>query len=112
KAAAGAIKPSVNLGEIQSRQALTSEMVEALVAGLRPPFGGLHDIRNHAERARKGGSLEPEELAETLETLRAIGNLDQWLARIGGQVPRLGGLRTGVGGFSGLGLAIAGRPHA
>ena len=37
--------------------------------------------------------LEAEELAETVETLRAIGNLDRWLARIGDQFPRLGGLK-------------------
>ena len=46
----------------------------------RPPFGGLHDIRPHVRRAQIGAMLEPEELAETVETLRALGNLDRWLA--------------------------------
>src|SRR5437764_7147671 len=45
KAAAHRIEPSVDPGEIHHRQSLTMEMVEALRAGLRPSFGGLHDIR-------------------------------------------------------------------
>ena len=83
-------------------------MVEALGSGLRPPFGGLHDIRHLARRAQKESVLEAEELAETVETLRAIGNLDAWLARVGDQFPRLGGLRQEVGEFSGLAVAIEG----
>ena len=107
-AAAQTIEPSVDPGEIHNRQALTTEMVEALGSGLRPPFGGLHDIRHLARRASKESVLEAEELAETVETLRAIGNLDAWLARVGDQFPRLGGLRQEVGEFSGLALAIDG----
>ncbi len=52
--------------------------------------------------------LEAEELAETVETLRALGELDRWLARVGEQFPRLGGLRQGVGEFSGVATAIEG----
>ena len=102
------MEPSLDPGEIHDRQALTTEMAEALTAGLTPPFGGLHDIRQHVRRCEIGGVLEPEELAETVETLRAIGNLDRWLARIGDQFPRLGGLRQGVGEFSGVAAAIEG----
>src|SRR3982751_2013894 len=108
KAAAQRIEPSVDAGEIHNRQSLTIERVEALRAGLRPSFGGLHDIRPLVRRAQVGGVLEAEELAETVETLRAIGDLDRWLARIGDQFPRLGGLRQGVGEFSGLVVAIEG----
>ena len=108
KAAALRIEPSIDPGEIHSRQALTTEMAEALSSGLRPPFGGLHDIRHLARRAQKESVLEAEELAETVETLRAIGNLDVWLARVGDQFPRLGGLRLEVGEFSGLAVAIEG----
>src|SRR5262245_25658112 len=106
KLAALAIAPSVDPAEIVRRLALTTEMTEALGAGFRPPFGGLHDIRQHVRRSQTGGVLDPEALAETLETARAIGNLDRWLNRIGAQFPRLGGLRQGVGEFSGLVAAI------
>ncbi len=108
KAAALRIETSVDPGEIHNRQALTTEMVEALGSGLRPPFSGLHDIRQLAQRARKESALEAEELAEAVETLRAIGNLDAWLARVGDQFPRLGGLRQEVGEFSELVVAIEG----
>jgi DNA mismatch repair protein MutS2 len=102
------VEPSVEPGEIHNRQVLTSEMVEALGSGLRPPLGGLHDIRHHVRRAQVGAVLEPEELAETVETLRAIGNVERWIARIDVQFPRLGGLRPLIGEFSGLALAIEG----
>ena len=108
KAAARLIEPLLDLGQIHHRQILTTEMVEAIGTGLRPPFGGLHDIRQFARRAQKESVLEAEELAETGETLRAIGNLDSWLANIGEQFPRLGGLRQGIGEFSGIAIAIEG----
>jgi DNA mismatch repair protein MutS2 len=108
KTAALLMAPCLDSGEIHERQALTTEMAEALAAGLRPPFGGLHDIRHHVRRSETGAVLEPEALAETVETLRAIGNLDRWLALSGEQFPRLGGLRQGVGEFSGVQSAIEG----
>jgi DNA mismatch repair protein MutS2 len=108
KQAAARIAPSVDRGEIHDWQALTTEMTEALGAGLRPSFGGLHDIREFARRAQRGSVLQPEELAETVETLRAIGCIDLWLARVGDQFPRLGYLRQSVGEFSGVSVAIEG----
>jgi len=108
KTAARRIEPSTDPGEIHNRLALTTEMVEALAAGLRPPFGGLRDIRQLVRRSQVGSVLEAEELAETVETLRAIGNLDRWLLRMSDQFPRLGGLRDGLGEFSAVVVAIDG----
>ncbi|MFO0890470.1 MAG: DNA strand exchange inhibitor protein [Isosphaeraceae bacterium] len=108
KGAARDLGPLQDEGEIHDRLTLTTEMAEAIRSGLGPPLGGLHDIRPHVRRAQVGAMLEPEELAETAETLRALGYLDRWLARIGDQFPRLGGLRQGVGEFSGVLTAIEG----
>src|SRR5271157_5357765 len=108
KEAALGLQPVSDLAEIHDRQVLTTEMVEARRSGLSPPLGGLHDIRAHVRRAQVGAMLEPEELAVTAETLRALGYLDRWLTRIGEQFPRLGGLRQGVGEFSGVATAIEG----
>ena len=108
KEAAHRLEPSRDPGEVRSRQALTTEMAEALSAGLTPPFGGLHDLRPQVRRAQVGATLDAEELAQAVETLRAIGNLDHWLDRIGDEFPRLGGLRQGVGEFSGIVNAIEG----
>ncbi len=102
KDAARQMEPSADPGAIHERQALTTEMSEALTAGLAPPFGGLHDVRPQVRRAQVGATLTPEELAETAETLRAIGNLDRWLTRAGDEFPRLGALHHGLGEFSGV----------
>ncbi len=102
------MEPSRDLGEIRSRQALTTEMADALVAGLSPPFGGLHDIRPQVRRAQVGSMLDPEELAQVVETLRAVGNLDRWLGRIGDEFPRLGAIKREIGEFSGVVNAIEG----
>ncbi|QEH37101.1 Endonuclease MutS2 [Aquisphaera giovannonii] len=108
KEAARGLAPMVDPGSIHEELALTTEMVEAIRSRITPPLGGLHDIRPHVQRAQVGAMLEPEELAEVAETLRAIGYLDQWLVRVGDQFPRLGGLRHGVGEFSGVATTIDG----
>jgi len=106
KEAARRMEPSRDPGEVRDRQALTTEMTEALVAGLTPPFGGLHDVRPQVRRAQIDATLSAEELAETVETLRAVGNLDRWLGRVGDEFPRLGALKLGLGEFSGVVNAI------
>ncbi len=106
KDAAQRMEPSRDPSEIRARQALTTEMADALSSGLHPPFGGLHDIRPLVRRAETGASLAPEELAETVETLRAVDALRDWLDRVGDQFPRLGGMKPEVGQFAGLASAI------
>src|SRR4051794_41833220 len=53
------MEPSPDAGEVRSRQALTTEMTEALTSGLTPPFGGLHDIRPQVRRPRSGPRPTP-----------------------------------------------------
>lgn len=108
KEAALALEPIAEPGAIHAALAITTEMVEALRSGLRPPLGGLHDIRSLARRAKIGAMLEAEELAEVAETLRAIGGLAAWLDRVGDGFPRLGGMRQDVGEFSSVSAAIEG----
>jgi len=108
KEAALALEPITDAGAIHAAQAITTEMVEALRSGLRPPLGGLHDIRSLARRAKIGAMLEAEELAEVAETLRAIAGLAAWLDRVGDGFPRLGGMRQEVGEFSDVSSAIEG----
>jgi len=108
KEAALALEPTTDAGAIHAMQAITTEMVEAIRSGLRPPLGGLHDIRGLARRAKIGAMLEAEELAEVAETLRAIGGLAAWLDRVGDGFPRLGGMRQEVGEFSDVSSAIEG----
>ena len=106
KEAALQMEPSLDPGEIRERQALTTEMADALASGLSPPFGGLHDIRPQVRRAQVGGLLDPEELSGVVESLKAIANLAVWLDRVGDEFPRLGGMRREVGQFDGVANAI------
>jgi DNA mismatch repair protein MutS2 len=106
KEAALRMEPSLDPGEVRARQALTTEMADALGSGLTPPFGGLHDIRPLVRRAQVGGSLDPEELSSVVESLKAIANLATWLDRVGDEFPRLGGMRSDVGQFDGVANAI------
>jgi len=102
------MEPTCDPSAVRDRQTLTTEMRDALLSGLMPPFGGLHDIRPQVRRAQTGATLEAEELAATVETLRAIGNLDQWLGRIAEEFPRLGSLKQEIGEFFGVINAIEG----
>ena len=106
KEAALLMEPSLDPGEIRERQALTTEMADALASGLSPPFGGLHDIRPMVRRAQVGGLLDPEELSGVVESLKATANLAAWLDRVGDEFPRLGGMRREVGQFDGVANAI------
>jgi DNA mismatch repair protein MutS2 len=106
KDAATRIDPSRELEWIREEQGLTSEMTEAISAGLAPSFGGLHDVREVVRRARVEAVLTAEELAETAEVLRAVMSLRGWLSRVGEGFARLGRLGTGVFEFGGLANAI------
>lgn len=108
KEAARALEPSRDSAEVAARHAVATEMVEALRSGLRPPLGGLHDIRPLARRAQVGAMLEAEELSQVAETLRSIASLADWLERHGENFPRLGGMRAEVGEFGPVGAAIEG----
>jgi len=108
KDAARRLEPLAEIGPIRERVALTTEMAEALNAGISPPFGGLHDIRAEVRRAQVGAMLSAEELAVAVEVLRAVGSLNAWLEKVGDEFPRLGGMRQGVGEFSGVATAIEG----
>ena len=106
--AALAMEPSTDPGEIRHRLALTTEMADALGAGLTPPLGGLLDLRGAVRRSSVGATLEAEELADVAAGLRVIADVDRWLARIGAMFPRLGALKQDVGEFSGVANAIEG----
>src|SRR5918911_3723160 len=66
-----ALEPTSDLAEARRRQAETTEALR--LPGLRPGlhFGGVHDVRGLAARARVGGLLGPAELLDVASTVRA-----------------------------------------
>jgi DNA mismatch repair protein MutS2 len=108
KERARALAPATETSAIRHRQALTTEMTEALASGLAPPLGGIHDIRAAVRRATVGAALSAEELAEAGSVLRGLGEVGRWLARVGREFPRLGALQETVGEFSGVANTIDG----
>jgi len=106
KRAAQSMEPSRDIAWIAEQQSLTTEMTEALNAGLTPPFGGLKDIKDEVRRAKVGATLTAEELAETVAVLRSVGYLREWLDRIANQFPRLGALKLSVFEFNAVASAI------
>jgi DNA mismatch repair protein MutS2 len=75
-----ALTPSVDGAEVARRQALTGEVIALYEASAEPPLEGIHDVREAAELASRGGALPAESLARIATTirggLRARGALD------------------------------------
>ncbi len=63
--------PSPDAGEVAARQARTGEAVTLLEEGTAPTLGGVEDVRAAADRAERGGSLEPAELRAVGTTIAA-----------------------------------------
>jgi DNA mismatch repair protein MutS2 len=75
------LEPSPDPDEVARRQALTDEVIALYDASTEPPLEGIHDVRDAAELAARGGALPPETLARIASTigggLRARAALDE-----------------------------------
>jgi DNA mismatch repair protein MutS2 len=60
---AGALAPSADVDEVARRQALTAEAIALLDVSAEPPLEGIHDVRDAAAHAARGGVLGPDALA-------------------------------------------------
>lgn len=92
------LRPSNRLWKVQEGQSETTEAKE--VARLRPniPLGGIHDIRDALRKAEVGGILEPAELMEVADTLRASRKMRSFLMGEGSkETPILAALAEGLG---------------
>ncbi|HVM69512.1 MAG TPA: hypothetical protein VM204_06720, partial [Gaiellaceae bacterium] len=68
---ARALAPSADADEVARRQALAAEAVVLLDEAEEPPLGGIHDVRDAAAHAERGGVLTSEALARVSATVRA-----------------------------------------
>jgi DNA mismatch repair protein MutS2 len=93
------LEPSTDISHIQRQIAWTSEMVEALTAGVTPPLHGVHDIRLWVRRAALGTMLAAEQLVQIAETLQATGALYRYRMRLPSSCPGLMELLAGIEDF-------------
>ena len=84
---ARALEPSTDAGEVAHRQALTTEVIGLFDLSEEPPLAGIHDVREAAELAARGGALPAETLARIAATIH--GGL---VARDAISTPLLGAL--------------------
>ncbi|MBL8868096.1 MAG: DNA strand exchange inhibitor protein [Gemmataceae bacterium] len=90
------LEPSKDAATIRAEIALVTEMVDALVAGQAPPFGGLHDVRLLARRAAIGTALTAEQLLQVAETLTVTGAMYRYRMRLNERLAGLIELLSGV----------------
>jgi DNA mismatch repair protein MutS2 len=64
-----ALVPSPDPDEVARRQALTAEAISLLDAAEEPPLEGIHDVREPAAHAARGGVLTTAALRDVAETI-------------------------------------------
>jgi DNA mismatch repair protein MutS2 len=79
-----ALRPSSDYNEVLRRQRLSAEARRLREMQPRSGLGGVHDIRQLANKANLGGLLDPAELLDVAATLSAGHALKQAVLRIGG----------------------------
>ncbi len=78
------LRPSTDYDEVVRRQRLTAEARRLREMQPRSGLGGVHDVRQLANKANLGGILEPSELLDVAGTLAAGRGLKETLVRLGG----------------------------
>lgn len=69
------LHPSCLIDDVKQSQHETSQAVSMLLSKGMPPFGGLKDIRTSIQKSIKGAILNPKELIDIADVLRASRNL-------------------------------------
>jgi len=83
------LMPATDRGQVERLQQETGEARALANREAAVPLGGIRDIRGPLRRAAAGGVLEPPDLLEIGDTLRAARRLKQFLSREGGDFPLL-----------------------
>src|SRR5688572_8658709 len=76
------LEPPKALDKIRAAVRLVTEMTQALLDGLTPPFGGVRDVRMLVRRAAIGSALTAAELLEVKDALAATGNTYRYRMRL------------------------------
>ena len=81
KAMVEALEPYDNVYEINNKLEETNEALEILITKGNPPLEGLFDIQEGIERAKKGGTLTPEQLLRVGGMLRVSRIMKEFFKR-------------------------------
>ncbi|HYM15308.1 MAG TPA: endonuclease MutS2 [Dehalococcoidia bacterium] len=76
------LEPSADIREVVRRQRETAEARRLLQMKPRTGLGGAHDVRPLAEKAARGGVLDPNELLEVASTLECARDLKATISRL------------------------------
>src|SRR5690606_15757772 len=82
-----ALQPLFDREGVARLQAETRAATELLARGLRPPLGGLSDVRPLVDRASRGAVLFPEEIVRVRATLGASAQMRAFLEEAGPPEP-------------------------
>ncbi|HEX6761564.1 MAG TPA: Smr/MutS family protein [Gaiellaceae bacterium] len=96
--AARTIEPSPDAAEVARRQVLTGEAITLLQAAVEPTLAGVEDLRERVERAERGGTLRPGELATAARSIRVALEARRVLGASIALAPALGELLEPVPG--------------
>jgi len=81
KAMVDSLEPYDNVYEINNKLEETNEALEILITKGNPPLEGLFDIQEGIERAKKGGTLTPEQLLRVGSMLRVSRTMKEFFKR-------------------------------
>jgi DNA mismatch repair protein MutS2 len=81
-----ALEPSSDRAEVVRRQRETAEARRLLRLKPRTGLAGAHDVRNAAEKAARGGLLEPQALLDIASTLECARDLRTTITRLAEQL--------------------------
>lgn len=81
KAIIDALEPYDNVFEINNKLEDTNEALEILITKGNPPLEGLFDIQEGIERAKKGGTLTPDQLLKVGSMLRVSRTMKEFFKR-------------------------------
>lgn len=84
-----ALRPSVNIDEINTMQHETDEATHVLRQNLDFPFGGITDIRSDVHLSTIGGLLQPSQLLQIINTLYGGRNVKRFIEKLELDVPHL-----------------------
>ncbi|MFW6068002.1 MAG: endonuclease MutS2 [Chloroflexota bacterium] len=101
-----ALRPTVDEKEARRRQAETREAIDLFESGSDARIGGARDVRQAADRAQRGITLQPEDFLDIRSTLDAARNLRRILLKATDRAPHLAAIAELIEECPGLVSAI------